>query len=284
MIRLSAQNLTRLFPGGNGIKGLNFSLEAGSITALVGLNGAGKTTTLKCLAAHLSCQGSIELKTESEEEQKSAALFFLPEDKTLPQDLTPQDILKSADVNPEMVQYLCRKLDLSKVLQRRNAELSQGQISALYLVLAFSSPSPLLVLDEPLTGLDPYCRHIVQEELRHAALAGRSVIYSSHVLEEVEAVADQILILHSGDLLYAGSIDTLKEQYSEIILENPADPDTLRNTPGVEHLHTEPAGMTFIFLDNRFYDGSITGKRFNLNLKEIFLYLIRKEKIKGGNI
>ncbi len=284
---LKVNDLTKAYGKKNGVENINFELEPGTITALIGLNGAGKSTTLKSIVGHLNYRGEIDFLPDKKDSAQS--LFFIPEDKSLPADILVRDMISfyenSDRISPDSrIRYreLLQKLELTNKLALRVSELSLGQKTALYAVMALCSQADLLVLDEPLSGLDPYARNIVIEELKKISWEGRTIIYSSHILEEVERVADQVLILNNGNILFQGSIDSLKESYSEIIVDSPQDNESLKAIPGVCFYRTETNGMTYLFINDKEFDSGITGKRYRLNLKEIFMYLIEIEKSQGG--
>ncbi len=282
--------VTKQYPQHSAISDLSFELEPGTITALIGVNGAGKTTTMEVLMGHLHKKGQVSLWDKEMEEISSAfypgRIYYVPENKALPCDLILEEMLEeitkktgpSLNIDIEHMNRLMEKMGLDRYRGQKISHLSQGQRSGLYILLGLASNAELLVLDEPLSGLDPYIRNLIIDELKSSSWEGRTVFYSSHILEEVERVADKVIILHQGRNLYEGSIDELKEKYFEIILENPEDLDSLLQNPGVVNYRTQEGGIVTLFIEKEKYNGDIAGKTYLLNLKEIFLYLIDVKK------
>jgi len=285
MMLTGLSNAAKIYKNDTGVRGLSFEISAGAVTALIGPNGAGKTTTLKMLAGHLSFGGDLLIngvKIEAKDlKNLSRTRFFVPEAKNLTLTWRIKDIIemaiKASGTDPEWLSRYLKAFHVDVKGKKRVKELSLGNRSSLFLALALASKAPVLLLDEPLTGLDPLVRSRVIDALKERAWAGTAVLYSSHILEEVETLADHLLILDKGVLTYSGSIDSLKERYQEVVIEKPEHPEILASLPGVRRVKKHSAEIYNIFVDKNIFDKTFPGKRFELNLKEIFIYLMEPD-------
>jgi ABC-2 type transport system ATP-binding protein len=198
------------------LRGLELQAAAGEMFALVGINGAGKTTCMKSLLDFASIDsGRIEIHGTSH--LLSAArhdLYFLPERFIPPYFLTGRDFLKySATLHgvvfdAQMVAAKVAALELDEVaLGRPVRQYSKGMAQKLGLAAAFASGKSLLVLDEPMSGLDPKARILVKRQLLAERKAGRTVFLTTHMLADVQALCDRMAVLHGGRVVFAGAPD-----------------------------------------------------------------------------
>lgn len=204
------------------------SLPEGHIIALVGANGAGKTTLLHCLVGlTVPTTGGLSVLDGLEPGSDEALdrVAFVAQEAPLYRHLTVESMLDVAG-------WLNRRFDLTMArqrlaaldipLRRRVGKLSGGQQAQLALALALARHPDLLVLDEPLARLDPLARHDVMAlVMRHVVEEGLSVLFSSHVVAELERVADHLVLLANSRLQLAGSIDDLESEH--VFLEGPSD-------------------------------------------------------------
>lgn len=201
-------------PGGTGLIDLSLSVPRGEIFAVAGLNGAGKSTLLKCiLDLGVIDGGSIELFGLPHRHARSRAqVAFLPE-KFMPlyylrgRDLLRYVLALHGKIYREAeAKQMCEELDLDpEALGREARELSKGMNQKLGLIACFLSDKPLLLLDEPASGLDARARAGLKKRLRALHEAGRTVVFSSHHLGDVAELADRVGIIHRGRLRFAGT-------------------------------------------------------------------------------
>lgn len=210
------------------LKGLSFRVEAGEYFGLVGLNGAGKTTLVKSLLDLCEVDvGTIEIfgirhrRTESRRR-----LAFLPERFSPPYFLRGEEFLRymsrlyGCPHDAARVSEVLEALDLAPgVLRRPVRELSKGMAQKLGLAGCLLSGRDLLVLDEPMTGLDPKARALFRQELLRARDHGQTVFFSTHLLADVEALCDRMGILHGGTLRFAGTPQECCRTYRASTLE-----------------------------------------------------------------
>ncbi|HWP64188.1 MAG TPA: ABC transporter ATP-binding protein [Candidatus Binatia bacterium] len=204
----------------------HFELEVpeGSIAALVGPNGAGKTTFIRlCLGYELPDEGTITIFGREPRRQRTeavAAIGYVPQTPVLWRDLTIDDhFVLAAAARHRFDVAEARRLIASVGLEPRTklADLSGGQQAQVALALALASRAPLLLLDEPLAGLDPLARRdFLAMLLDRSRREGVTVILSSHLVADVEPVADWLIVLAGGRSILHGPIADLQRQFGVV--------------------------------------------------------------------
>lgn len=210
------------------LDGVDLTLERGHFFGLAGLNGAGKTTLIKCMLDFCSIdQGTITLFGDAHTDPRSrSGLAFLPERFNPPYYLTGADFLRYAfalqgsNYSEERVHRMLEALDLDpKALAKPVRSYSKGMTQKLGLAATFLSERELLVLDEPMSGLDPRARACVKRLLAKARADGRSLFFTSHQLVDIEEICDRVVVLHRGVPYYAGTPQGLCQDYAELSIE-----------------------------------------------------------------
>ena len=206
------------------VDNLSFSLSKGQSLGLLGLNGAGKTTTIRTLLGILRPHsGEVLVFGEKPGGLKSLGkLGFAPEDGTPPDFLTTQEYLEFSHAL-KIPKSKERRKECQEALEwfelapaKRVQELSKGMNRRLVLAQAFLGDPILLILDEPLNGLDPLMIMKLREKIDRYRTAGGTVLYCSHILSEVEKCCSDILILREGKISYQGSVPEAKQAFGEI--------------------------------------------------------------------
>lgn len=205
---LEVENLEKTFPGFN-LGPLSFRLPAGYIMGFIGPNGAGKSTTIKCLLnlSHPDA-GQIRvfgLDSRRDELEIRQLVGYVSETHPYYQELTVDWTVRFwgrfyRSWDEGLCYRLLQKFDVPRA--KKIKELSKGTRAKLSLALALSHRPRLLILDEPMAGLDPVARHdVLQEMLAFIQDEERAVFFSTHLMEDVEKVADYVAVLHEGKLL-----------------------------------------------------------------------------------
>jgi ABC-2 type transport system ATP-binding protein len=218
MIRV--QGFTKRYDDFTAVSELSFEVASGSILGLVGQNGAGKTTTLRTLAGILEPNhGTIEIAGHDLEKQPIAArreVAYVP-DTPHPFDmLTVDEHLRftalAYDVQDAAQRFplLLEELELAEKHDHLASTLSRGMQQKLAIGCAFLRGPKALLLDEPLTGLDPRGIKLMRDAIKSRAALGASVIVSSHQLELVERLCDRILVLHRGKAIAQGNMEEIR--------------------------------------------------------------------------
>ncbi len=214
---IRTEALTKHYGPVVGIDGLDLRVERGEVFGFLGPNGAGKSTTIRCLLDLIRPTSGRAEVLGHEPQAGGVALRrrigYLPGELALPADLTVQQALTwyghlRGGVDAGRVDALCARFDLDRT--RRTRALSTGNRQKVGLVQAFMGDPELLILDEPTRGLDPLIQQEFNELVRETRAAGRTVFLSSHILAEVEAVADRVAIIRGGHLIAVDTIEDLK--------------------------------------------------------------------------
>jgi ABC-2 type transport system ATP-binding protein len=199
------------------LKSISFNVMAGRVTGFLGGNGAGKTTTLKCILGLIFPDaGDIRIlgeKMESVEIRRK--LGFLPERAYFYEHLTGEEFLKfhgelagtmkSAEVRGR-VDELLNKVDLNFARHKRLRDYSKGMLQKIGMAQAILHRPSLVILDEPMSGLDPDGRYYVSQLIQETASEGTGVFFSSHLLPDLEKISHDLVILKEGEVLYNGSL------------------------------------------------------------------------------
>ncbi len=210
------------------LDGISFEMKEGEIYSLVGLNGIGKTTIIKIILGLLSQdKGEIRIfgniNTNMESKQN---VTYLPE-KFMPSHLLKgHEFLSIAcgyygqHYNKAKAEELCVELGFDpRALNKRVSSYSKGMGQKLGLISVFLSKSKLLILDEPMTGLDPSARIYLKKMLKEYKQEGSSIFFTSHILADIEEICDRISVLHDGKLHYEGTVTKFISSYKSKSLE-----------------------------------------------------------------
>ena len=220
MHALDVQHLTKTFGAVAALRGVDFSVDFGEVFGYLGPNGAGKTTTLRILVGLLrQSAGSVRiLDRRASEPASRVELGYLPGDLRLYGDMTAAATLDffarfRRTHPPTLRDMLIGELGIDgATLARRVKFLSHGTRQKLGLIIAMQHDPAVLLLDEPTNGLDPLVQQAFRGIVRGFAQRGRSVLFSSHVLSEVEAVCSRVAILRQGEIVALETIDRLREK------------------------------------------------------------------------
>lgn len=225
---LHFRNVTKRYPHQLALNDLNLSVQAGEFFGLVGVNGAGKTTLIKSLLDFCDIDsGSVEIfGTDHRQAPARARLAYLPERFLPPYYLTGRDFLQfmarlhRVKVDDTQIAQMLATLDLdSSALTKPVRDYSKGMAQKLGLAACFLSDKDLLVLDEPMSGLDPKARALLKTYLQQLKAQGKTLFFSTHMLHDVETLCDRIAILHGGNVQFVGSPQECCVQFNAENLE-----------------------------------------------------------------
>jgi ABC-2 type transport system ATP-binding protein len=201
------------------VKGVSFEVRRGEIFGFLGPNGAGKTTTIKMLTgliAPTSGRGSI-LGRPVPSSEAMGHVGFLPENPYVYPYLTPREFVSLCGRLNGMggkklktqVERVIERVGIGYAIDRAVHALSKGMLQRTGLAAALVHEPELLLLDEPMSGLDPVGRKEVRDLIVEEANAGRTVFFSSHILSDVEMLCDRVCILRKGEVVVSGAMDEL---------------------------------------------------------------------------
>jgi ABC-2 type transport system ATP-binding protein len=213
--------LTRRFGTKTALDGVSVSMQRGAVYGLVGANGAGKTTLIRHILGLLRAeQGAVRVFGLDPVEDPVGVLSrigYLSEENDLPGWMSVEELLRySRAFYPKWDDAYAEELRASFALdpKARIKSLSKGQKARAGLLVALAYRPELLVLDEPSSGLDPIVRRdILGAVIRTIADEGRTVLFSSHLLDEVEEVADHVTMINSGRIVLSAPLDEIKQSH-----------------------------------------------------------------------
>lgn len=207
---------------------INLEIRSGEIFGLIGVNGIGKTTLIKMILDLLrQSSGTIKIfKQDSRFKSGRDNIAYLPE-KFFPSPfLKGKEFLQisakhmGVKFDYEVARELADKLDLKiSALEQKIKSYSKGMGQKLGLIAIFMSKKPFLILDEPMSGLDPHVRIRLKDMLRAYAKQGNTVFFSSHILSDMEEICNNIAVINNSKIIYHGIPDDFKKKYSGDTLE-----------------------------------------------------------------
>jgi len=223
---LSVRDLVVDIQGSRVLRGVSFSVAPSELVCIVGRNGAGKTTTIHMLLGLIPRDGGTIAVLGRDPQQEPLAVResvgFLAEDQQMFGWMTVAELLSFmapfyAKWDRNLADRFVKEFDLPRT--RRIKNLSKGQNVRLGLVLALAHRPELVILDDPALGLDPIMRKEFNRDLiAHLQGEGASVLYSSHLLYEVEPIADAVAILHEGVIIKQAATEALRHDVKQIVL------------------------------------------------------------------
>lgn len=212
---LSINAAHKSFAGKPAVRGVSFSVGRGEIVGFLGPNGAGKTTTLR-MALGLIRPDSGEIKLFGEPPGPAAfgRIGFLPEERGLYRKIKACDaIIHVARLNGMDRRSAVKKADellvrygLGAVRRKKIKTLSKGMAQKVQLLAAIAHDPKFLILDEPFSGLDPVNQKLLEDMVRDSAERGRTVIFSTHVMEHAERLCDKIILMSNGEKIFDGTL------------------------------------------------------------------------------
>jgi len=210
---ISVTELTKKFgPPAGGlivVDSLNFQAKTGEIIGLLGANGAGKTTTMRLLLGYLTpTAGTIKISDVNPIENRIAVLKnigYLPENNPLYLEMTVWEYLEFITTikQADNMDLIIKQVNLSEVIDKKIEALSRGYKQRVGLAAALLGNPKILVLDEPTSGLDPIEQEKIRELIKKTA-KDKTIIFSTHILSEVEDVANRLIIIDHGKMVYDG--------------------------------------------------------------------------------
>lgn len=237
---IEVRGLTRRFGNKSALHDVSLTIPRGSVFGLVGENGAGKTTLLKHLLGLLRAQvGSVRVFGRDPVADPVGVLGkigCLSEDRDLPDWMRIDELLRYNQAfyptwDEDYADELRREFSLDS--RQRVSTLSRGQRARAGLLVALAHRPDLLVLDEPSSGLDPVVRQeILGAIVRTVADEGRTVLFSSHLLDEVERVADHVAMLHEGRLVACDSLDQIRRRHHRFLIRFDQPQNSSPQLPG----------------------------------------------------
>jgi ABC-2 type transport system ATP-binding protein len=205
---------------------LSLSVAAGEVFGFLGPNGAGKSTAIKILMNFIRADsGQVKIKNVPiDRPQVRRHLGFLPENPCFYDHLTAEELLKFIGTTSGMdrqaiaqrTDILLAELKLAHVKKQPIRVYSKGMTQRIGLAMAMLHEPDILILDEPMSGLDPLGRRLVADLIQAIRRSGKTIFFSSHILSDIERLCDRVGILHQGRLLYCGQLEGFIEDQENL--------------------------------------------------------------------
>jgi len=250
---ISTSGLVKTFGSTRALDGLDLWVEAGEVHGFLGPNGSGKTTTIRVLLGLLRADAGQVTLLGGDPWRDAVALHrrlaYVPGEVSLWPNLTGGEVIDlfgrlRGDLNPRRRDELLERFQLDPTKKARS--YSKGNRQKVGLVAALTSNAELLLLDEPTSGLDPLMEAVFQDCIRELKTEGRTVLLSSHILAEVEALCDRLSIIRLGRVVEGGTLSELRHLTRTSItaeVERPAD--GLADLAGVHNLEFDDSQVHF---------------------------------------
>jgi ABC-2 type transport system ATP-binding protein len=256
---IRVQNLTKEYNNQRAVNQISLTVQPGEIVGFLGPNGAGKSTTMKVATGYLPpTDGTVEVngfdvRTHPMDVRRS--IGYLPEHNPLYLDLYVKEYLRFAgslhnlrgSALTQRIADVLELVGLGREQHKRIGQLSKGYRQRVGLAQALLHNPPVLILDEPTTGLDPNQLAEIRQVIRDAG-RDKTVLFSTHIMQEVEAVCDRVVIINRGQIVADGSLSQLRSASAGdgivVVAEfesNLSTPDILKTVSGIERV--EPLGQ-----------------------------------------
>jgi ABC-2 type transport system ATP-binding protein len=222
---IAAQNVSKVFGEFAALQDVSFTVKKGTVAAFLGPNGAGKSTAMRILTGYLApTSGKVELAgldpTDADHRLELARrLGYLPENGPLYPDMTPLESLGffaevrrlEQDALKKAIDRVVERCAIGSVMQKPIHKLSKGFKQRVGVAQAMLHDPEVLIMDEPTSGLDPLQIREVRALIRELGKT-KTILLSTHILQEVEAVADEVILIHEGRIAFAGGREALKRE------------------------------------------------------------------------
>lgn len=226
-VLIKVENITKQFGTFKAVKDVSFEVEKGEIFGLLGENGAGKTTTLRMLATMLkptngtASMAGFDIISEPEKVRANIGILFGGETGLYDRLTCEENIAYFGELNDmskdkikERIKVLAKTFGMEEYINKRAGKLSKGMKQKVAFARSIIHDPEIMLFDEPTSGLDVSTMRDVHEFIRSCKKEGKTILFSSHTMSEVEKLCDRIAIIHKGELVEKGNIEELKKKYS----------------------------------------------------------------------
>ncbi len=243
-LNLELRGVRKAFDQFVAVDGVSLRVPEGTVFGLLGPNGAGKTTTIRMIMNIIAPDsGEVLFFERPRKEADMHRIGYLPEERGLYRKMTVAEHLlyfgelhglKRAELRPRITRWL-ERLELAQWTNRKVEELSKGMQQKIQLAGTLIHDPQIVILDEPFSGLDPINQQLFKDLLAEYKAAGKSILFSTHVMEQAEKLCDHVCLIFRGRAILDGELKTIKQQWGGNSYKLVAEGDTerLKRTPGV---------------------------------------------------
>ncbi|MDO9593742.1 MAG: gliding motility-associated ABC transporter ATP-binding subunit GldA [Lutibacter sp.] len=238
---IEVKNITKLYGEQKALNNVSFSIEKGEIVGFLGPNGAGKSTMMKIITGYINASegevfvNNFDISTHKIEAQKS--IGYLPENNPLYLEMYVREYLQFNasihKISKEEVEKVIVKVGLTPEAHKKINQLSKGYRQRVGLAAALLHNPDVLILDEPTTGLDPNQLAEIRSLIKEVG-KDKTVLFSTHILQEVEAVCDRVILIHNGQIIADKNLKELtgnQEQIIEVEFDYKVEKQLIENIP-----------------------------------------------------
>lgn len=241
---LIIDHVTKKYKNFTAVNDMSLSLEKGKMLGFLGRNGAGKTTTFRMILGLTPItKGSITYNDKVIDRSLYNRIGYLPEERDLHPKMKVEDELRylatlkgmaSKDIT-KAIDYWLKRFDITENREKKIESLSKGNQQKIQLLASMLHDPELLILDEPFSGLDPVNVELLKSAVQDLNNAGTTIIYSSHRMEHVEELCDNVCILNKGELVVSGPIDEVKTNHGNkrVVIETDHEMPEIDKVDGV---------------------------------------------------
>jgi ABC-2 type transport system ATP-binding protein len=225
MLKLNA--VSKVYDGKVAVKSLSLSVNRGEIYGILGPNGAGKTSTIRMICGiTLPDSGTIEFLGEPMRSELQAKIGYLPEERGLYKKMKVGELLvyfaelkgvPRAEAKTKAAQWL-KRFEINAWAEKKVEELSKGMQQKVQFISVVLHDPELLILDEPFSGLDPINSELVMDIILELKKAGKTILFSTHRMEQVEKICDSICLINNGEKVLDGNVREVKKSYGKNML------------------------------------------------------------------
>ncbi|MCA1951116.1 MAG: ATP-binding cassette domain-containing protein [Treponema sp.] len=292
---IEVQNVTKSFDTLRAVDSISFSVRPGEIFGLIGPNGAGKSTTIRMIMNIIAPDsGTILFNGKPLSESDKNLIGYLPEERGLYKKMKVKDLLlflaeiKEADrsMTAQRIENWLLRFGLQDWKNRKIEELSKGMAQKVQFIGTIIHDPPVLLFDEPFSGLDPISQNLMLEVFLELKNAGKTIIFSTHIMDHAERICERILLINKGKSVLSGSLSDIKSRFgtNTVQIEFDGDGSFIEKLPYIKTARTFPRWTEVELSDpdmvNNLYQdlaGKIRVRRFELiepSLHSIFVRLV----------
>ncbi len=247
MNALEIEGISKRFGDFYAVKNLSLKIPQKTIYGLLGPNGAGKTTTIRMVMnIIIPDQGSISVMNRKMDETMKERIGYLPEDRGLyPKMKVGEHLsflselkgLKGQEAR-KRIDYWLERFDLADWKFKKVEELSKGMQQKVQFIATVIHDPELIILDEPFAGLDPVNTKLLKDIMLDMKKNGRTIIFSTHRMEQVEMICDNICLINKAEMVLEGNLSLIKKQYGKnsVVLDYEGDASFIPNLPEIERI------------------------------------------------
>ncbi len=243
---VALQHVRKAYEARIAVADLSFVIEPGTMFGLLGPNGSGKTSTIRMMIGiTVPDSGAVSLFGRPFTRDALKRVGYLPEERGLYKKMTVLDQLVflgqlhglSAAAAERRAKVWCEKLQIAGSLDKKTEELSKGMQQKIQFIATLLHEPELIIMDEPFSGLDPVNATLLIDTLIELKEAGRTILFSTHRMDQVEKMCDEIALIHNGHLILSGSMAAVKAGYSRDRVQMTfTGDDTFLAHPSIEHV------------------------------------------------